>query len=638
MPTSPSSGPEPPTSCRGSGAGTRSSSPSRRPSAGSSAAQTNLAYNALDHHVERGRGGHAAADRRLNERGERRVFTYAQLRHEVERAAAALRGMGIGSGDRITIYMPTCPEAIVLMLACRAHRRDPLGRLRRLRRRRAGRPHRGQRLEGRVHRRRHLPQGQGGAAQGIVDAGGRACGRRRRARGRRCARAASTPTAAAATLLGRVPRARRRAGRRLTSAMEANEPAYILATSGTTAKPKLAVHTPRRLRRSTSTRMARWVFGLRADRRLVVDLGHRLGRRPQLHRLRAAAGRLHDDRLRGRARLSRSPTAFWRIVEELGVTGVFTSPTAVRLLMRYGGGARPRARPLVARAGLLRRRGAQPARLGVAPEGGARGPRPGHRPHVADGDRRPGLRQPVRHRPCCRSSRARPASRCPASRRPWSTRTASELRARTRRGSWSITRPFPGLTADALGRARALRPPTTGSASPARLLHRRRGRTSTRTATSGSPAAPTRSSRSPPTASARSRSRPPSCAIRPSPRPASPGGPDELRGEVISAFVVLKHGQRAVGRARARSCSQTVRRELGPVAVIGELNFVDDAAEDAQRQDHAPRAQGGHARPRPRRHHDDRGRGLGRGGPRRVAGDARRGLTVSVGAGSDPAR
>src|ERR1700674_106087 len=78
--------------------------------------QTNLAWNALDFHVEHGRGGQAARVA-LNERGERRVFTYAQMRHEVERVAAALRGMGIVRGDRITIYMPTSAEAILLMLA-----------------------------------------------------------------------------------------------------------------------------------------------------------------------------------------------------------------------------------------------------------------------------------------------------------------------------------------------------------------------------------------------------------------------------------------------------------------------------------------------------------------------------------------
>src|SRR5687767_5236443 len=46
--------------------------------------ETNLAYNALDHHVNDGRGGHAALIY-LNECGERRVFTYAQLLHQVER-------------------------------------------------------------------------------------------------------------------------------------------------------------------------------------------------------------------------------------------------------------------------------------------------------------------------------------------------------------------------------------------------------------------------------------------------------------------------------------------------------------------------------------------------------------------------
>ena len=78
--------------------------------------KTNLAYNALDYHVKRGWGGHAALVY-LNERGERRVFTYASLLAEVERTAAALRGLGIKKGDRITLYMPTCPEAIILMLA-----------------------------------------------------------------------------------------------------------------------------------------------------------------------------------------------------------------------------------------------------------------------------------------------------------------------------------------------------------------------------------------------------------------------------------------------------------------------------------------------------------------------------------------
>ena len=52
------------------------------------------------------------------------------------------------------------------------------------------------------------------------------------------------------------------------------------------------------------------------------------------------------------------------------------------------------------------------------------------------------------------------------------------------------------------------------------------------------------------------------------------GRPDEVRGEVISAFVVLKNLQQPSNHLR-QELIQAVRRELGPVAVIGELNFVD---------------------------------------------------------------
>jgi acetyl-CoA synthetase len=51
------------------------------------------------------------------------------------------------------------------------------------------------------------------------------------------------------------------------------------------------------------------------------------------------------------------------------------------------------------------------------------------------------------------------------------------------------------------------------------------------------------------------------------------GRPDELRGEVISAFVALKQGREPSEELRGELL-ETVRRELGPVAVIGELNFV----------------------------------------------------------------
>jgi acetyl-CoA synthetase len=74
--------------------------------------QTNLSYNCLDRHVQRGWGDHPALIAE-NERGGREMLTYAELLDDVKRAAAALRGMGLERGDRIAIYMPTCTEAIV---------------------------------------------------------------------------------------------------------------------------------------------------------------------------------------------------------------------------------------------------------------------------------------------------------------------------------------------------------------------------------------------------------------------------------------------------------------------------------------------------------------------------------------------
>lgn len=81
-----------------------------------SGAETNLAYNCVDRHANGSNRGRAALIY-ANERGQRVVLTYAQLLHQVKRVSAALRGMGIEKGERITIYMPVCPEAIILMLA-----------------------------------------------------------------------------------------------------------------------------------------------------------------------------------------------------------------------------------------------------------------------------------------------------------------------------------------------------------------------------------------------------------------------------------------------------------------------------------------------------------------------------------------
>ncbi len=296
-------------------------------------AQTNLAYNALDYHVKRGWGGHTALVY-LNERGEKRIFTYAQLLYEVERVAAALRGMGINKGDRLTIYMPTCPEAIILMLATV-----------------------------RI-----------GAIHSVVFAGfgAKALGDRIRASGSRLVFTADVTyrkgkdtrlkeivdeALQGPSEVERVIVLKRTAGEIpwtpgrdiswdefLTKGsgqssdyvpMESNEPAFILATSGTTATPKLAIHTHGGYQVHIHS-MGKWLFALRPTDVWwsTSDIGWIVGHSyivyaPLIVGATTVAfeGALDYP----------TPEKNWRTaIEEFRVTGIFTSPTAVRMLMKYG--------------------------------------------------------------------------------------------------------------------------------------------------------------------------------------------------------------------------------------------------------------------------------------------------------------
>ena len=77
----------------------------------------NVAYNCVDRHVESGHGDQVALIFE-GEPGDRRDITYAQLQREVSQAANALTDLGVVAGDRVAIYMPMIPEAVVAMLAC----------------------------------------------------------------------------------------------------------------------------------------------------------------------------------------------------------------------------------------------------------------------------------------------------------------------------------------------------------------------------------------------------------------------------------------------------------------------------------------------------------------------------------------
>jgi acetyl-CoA synthetase len=76
----------------------------------------NVAYNCLDRHVLEGRGDRVAYHWE-GEPGDTRTLTYADLTTEVKKAANALSALGIGHGDRVALYLPNIPEAVISMLA-----------------------------------------------------------------------------------------------------------------------------------------------------------------------------------------------------------------------------------------------------------------------------------------------------------------------------------------------------------------------------------------------------------------------------------------------------------------------------------------------------------------------------------------
>jgi propionyl-CoA synthetase len=81
-------------------------------------AKVNTCWNAVDRHVENGRGDQVAIIHDSPITGTSSTITYAALRDQVAHFAGALAARGIGMGDRVIIYMPMVPEALVAMLAC----------------------------------------------------------------------------------------------------------------------------------------------------------------------------------------------------------------------------------------------------------------------------------------------------------------------------------------------------------------------------------------------------------------------------------------------------------------------------------------------------------------------------------------
>ena len=81
-------------------------------------AEINTCYNTVDFHIEQGRGDQAALIYDSPVTAATRTFTFHELRDQVALFAGALSRLGAGKGDRVVIYMPMIPEAVIAMLAC----------------------------------------------------------------------------------------------------------------------------------------------------------------------------------------------------------------------------------------------------------------------------------------------------------------------------------------------------------------------------------------------------------------------------------------------------------------------------------------------------------------------------------------
>ncbi|HYA15396.1 MAG TPA: acetyl-coenzyme A synthetase N-terminal domain-containing protein [Syntrophales bacterium] len=103
--------------------------------------EINTCYNALDFHIDNGRGSQTALIYDSPVTNTIKKFTYTELRDEVAKFAGALVSLGVKKGDRVIIYMPMIPEAIVSMLGCARIGAVHSCGVRRIRGERAGDPH-----------------------------------------------------------------------------------------------------------------------------------------------------------------------------------------------------------------------------------------------------------------------------------------------------------------------------------------------------------------------------------------------------------------------------------------------------------------------------------------------------------------
>ena len=294
--------------------------------------ELNVAYNCVDRHVENGFGNQVAL-RFEGEPGDQRNVTYAELMDDVCRAANALTELGVGAGDRVAIYMPMIPEAVVAMLACA----------------RIGAAHSvvfagfsSEALRSRI---------EDAEAVLVITADGQ------NRRGSPMPLKPAVDEAVAATPSVRNVLVVRRTGgdvewhedrdiwwhdlvdrqssSHVPQAFDSEHPLFILYTSGTTGKPKGILHTSGGyLTQASFTH--RNVFDLKPDTDVywcTADIGWVTGHSyivygPLANRVTQVIYEGTPD--------TPDKDRFWDIVERHGVTLFYTAPTAIRTFMKWG--------------------------------------------------------------------------------------------------------------------------------------------------------------------------------------------------------------------------------------------------------------------------------------------------------------